>query len=90
MLPRVPALVAEVSDSTGAKKAGLKEKDQIIGINDKEIKYFDEIKPMVSQMEGDTVQLKVLRDQKEISLTTILGKNGAIGFFPNDSRNGRS
>jgi regulator of sigma E protease len=82
VLPRVPALVAEVSDSTGAKQAGLKEKDRIIGINNNEIKYFDQIRPMVSQMEGDTVQLKVIRDNKELSLTTILGKNGAIGFFP--------
>jgi regulator of sigma E protease len=82
VLPRVPALVAEVSDSTGAKLAGLKEKDQIIGIDDKVVRYFDEIKPLVAQREGDTVQLKVLRDEKELSLTTILGKNGAIGFFP--------
>lgn len=82
VLPRVPALVAEVSDSTGAKLAGLKEKDQIIGIDDNVVRYFDEIKPLVGQREGDTVQIKVLRDEKELSLTTILGKNGAIGFFP--------
>lgn len=82
VLPRVPALVGEVSDSTGAKKAGLKEKDQIISIDDKTVRYFDEIRPMVANREGDTVQIKVLRDQKEFSLTTILGKNGAIGFFP--------
>jgi regulator of sigma E protease len=82
VLPRIPALVAEVSDSTGAKKAGLKEKDRIIGINDIEIKYFDQIKPIVSQMEGDTIELTVLRDEKELSFSTILGKNGAIGFFP--------
>lgn len=82
VLPRVPALVAEVSDSTGAKLAGLKEKDQIIGIDDNVVRYFDEIKPLVAQREGDTVQIKVLRDEKELSLTTILGKNGAIGFFP--------
>jgi regulator of sigma E protease len=82
VLPRVPALVAEVSDSTGAKLAGLKEKDQIIGIDDNVVHYFDEIKPLVAQREGDTVQLKVLRDDTEMSLTTILGKNGAIGFFP--------
>ena len=82
VLPRVPALVAEVSDSTGAKLAGLKEKDQIIGIDDNVVRYFDEIKPLVAQREGDTVQLKVLRDEKELSLTTTLGKNGAIGFFP--------
>jgi len=82
VLPRVPALVAEVSDSTGAKLAGLKEKDQIIGIDNNIVRYFDEIKPLVAQREGDTVQLKVLRDEKELSLTTILGKNGAIGFFP--------
>ncbi len=82
VLPRVPALVAEVSDSTGAKLAGLKEKDQIIGIDNNVVRYFDEIKPLVAQREGDTVQLKVLRDEKELSLTTTLGKNGAIGFFP--------
>jgi len=82
VLPRIPVIVGEVSDSSYAKRAGLKEKDIIKGIDDKEIKYFDEIKPMLAGRGGDTVTVTVNRDGKDVKINTVLSKDASIGFYP--------
>ena len=82
LMPRVPALVGEVSDTGNAKLAGLKANDRIIGIDDRKISYYDEIRPMLSTRGGDTIALKVQRDGKDITLQTVLSQSGSIGFFP--------
>jgi regulator of sigma E protease len=82
VLPRIPVIVGEVSDSSYAKRAGLKEKDIIKGIDDKDIKYFDEIKPMLSGRGGDTVAIRVSRDGKDVKINTVLSKDASIGFYP--------
>jgi regulator of sigma E protease len=82
LMPRIPALVGEVSDSGNAKLAGLKVNDRIVGIDDRKVTYFDEIKPIINGRAGDTTALKIVRDGKDMVLTTVLGNNGAIGFFP--------
>lgn len=82
VMPRIPAIVGELSDSGNAKLSGLKVKDRIVGIDSARISYFDEIKPMLKDREGDKAVIHVLRDGKETSVTTTLGRNGAIGFFP--------
>lgn len=82
VLPRIPVIVGEVSDSLYAKKAGLKANDVIKGIDGKPVKYFDEIKPMLAGRAGDTISLAVERDGKDVALQTILSKDASIGFFP--------
>ena len=81
-MPRIPALVGEISDTGNAKLSGLQVNDQIVGLDGTPVRYFDEIRPMLAGREGDTARLGVLRDGKTLELSTILGKNGAIGFFP--------
>ncbi|HSF46392.1 MAG TPA: RIP metalloprotease RseP [Chitinophagaceae bacterium] len=82
VLPRIPVIVGEVSDSSYAKRAGLKEKDIIKGIDDKQIKYFDEIKPTLAGRGGDTVAVTVDRDGKDVKINTVLSKDASIGFYP--------
>jgi regulator of sigma E protease len=82
LMPRIPALVGEVIDSSYSKKAGLAVRDRIIGVNGISVKYFDEIKPLLAGKENDTIQLKVLRDNKSVELTTVLNNTASIGFYP--------
>jgi regulator of sigma E protease len=82
VFPRIPAIVAEIADSSGALKAGLKVKDRIAGIDGHDIKYFDEIKPLLENRKGDTILLKVIRNGKAVELKTSVSNEGAIGFFP--------
>lgn len=82
VLPRIPALVGEVPDSTNAYKAGLKVNDQIVGIDSLDVKYFDQIKPILQSRKGEMIQLRVKRNGKLESLSTLITAEGSMGFFP--------
>jgi regulator of sigma E protease len=82
VFPRIPAIVAEIPDTSKALKAGLKIKDRIAGIDGHEIRYFDEIKPLLDERKGDTIHLKVTRDGRPVELKTLVSNDGAIGFVP--------
>lgn len=82
LMPRIPAIVAEVSDTGNARLAGLQAQDRITGIDSTPIRYFDEIKPLLSGRQGDTIALQVDRAGQSLTLTTVLGNQGTIGFFP--------
>jgi regulator of sigma E protease len=82
VLPRIPAIVGEVADSLYAKKAGLLEKDIIRSIDDKPVRYFDEVKPLLAGRAGDTIRLGVDRDGQLVTLTTVLSADASIGFRP--------
>lgn len=82
VLPRVPAIVGEVSDSLYAKKAGLLEKDIIRAIDGTPVRYYDEIKPLLAGKANDTIRLTVEREGKMVDLTTVLSEDAAIGFRP--------
>jgi regulator of sigma E protease len=82
VFPRIPAIVAEVPDTAQAKKAGLKAKDQIVGIDTINVKYFDEIRPLLASRKGDTIDLRVKRDGRVVSLRAPISAEGSIGFFP--------
>jgi regulator of sigma E protease len=82
VLPRVPAIVGEVNDTSYARKAGLKVKDRIIGIDGQPISYFDEVKPALVNKKLDTIELTVRRDSQEVRLTTVTNADGSIGFYP--------
>lgn len=82
LMPRIPAIVAEVSDTGNARLYGLKAGDRITAIDATPIRFFDQIKPVIRGRDGDTVQLQVERQGRTERLTTVLGNDGAIGFHP--------
>ncbi len=82
LLPRIPCVVGEVGKGTPAEKNGLLAKDQIIGIDSLKIQFYDQIKPAVQNRAGDSIQLHVLREGKEVVLNTEISKDTSIGFFP--------
>ena len=82
LLPRIPCVVGEVGKGTPAEKNGLLAKDQIIRIDSLKIQFYDQIKPAVQNRAGDSIQLHVLREGKEVVLNTEISKDTSIGFFP--------
>jgi len=82
VLPRIPVIVGEVPDSSNARTAGLRVNDVIKGIDNREIRYFDEIRPLLSGRAGDTIQLTVERNGKNLSFPTVLSQEASIGFYP--------
>jgi len=69
------ALVADVVRGSPAEKAGIKTGDVIIEFDRKEIKDSSDLPPVVARVApGTTVQLKVLREGKQVSLPITVGE----------------
>src|SRR5438093_604540 len=69
------ALVAEVLKGSPAERAGIKLGDIITEFNSKEIKDSADLPALVARVTpGMTVQLKVLRDGKEVTLPLTVGE----------------
>ena len=57
--------VVNVYEGSPAEKAGIKEKDIILSINDKKIESINQmIKTLLNYSPGDNVDLRVMRDKK--------------------------
>ena len=80
--PRIPAIASSFIENSNAQQAGIKIKDQIIYINDIEIKYNDEMAGVLSNYRDSFVNVTVLREGEEISLTTKVSSDGTVGYYP--------
>jgi serine protease Do len=69
------ALIADVVKGGPAERAGIKTGDIIVELDRKEIKDSSDLPPMVARITpGTTVQLKVVRDGKQLSLPLTVGE----------------
>jgi serine protease Do len=74
--------INEVSDESAAEKAGLKENDIIIKIDNEKIESPDELSKVIREHKpGDKVTVTYLRDKKEQKTTVELGKFKGISTF---------
>jgi serine protease Do len=75
------AKVTDVTEESGAAKAGLKEDDIITKVDDKKIEDPDDLtKAIRAHKPGDKVNITYLRDKKEQKATAELGKWKGAGF----------
>lgn len=76
--PRLPTIVGSfdnIKDKSPAKEAGLLEGDVIKSINGNEINFYDQIKPILSTVENDTVQVAYVRNELVSTTQVILNKD---------------
>jgi serine protease Do len=73
--------ITDVTDESGAEKAGLKEDDIITRVDDKKIEDPDDLTKVIrSHKAGDKVSITYLRDKKEQKATAELTKWKGAGF----------
>jgi len=73
------ALVQEVVKDGPADKAGLRENDIIIKLQDRTVRDADDVTRDVRKMKpGDEVKLLVLREKKKITLTAVLQERRVV------------
>jgi len=80
--PRIPAIISSFVENSNCKEAGLKVKDQIIRVNDLEIKYNDQIYDVLAGFKDSTINITVIREGSEINFETIVNADGTIGYYP--------
>ena len=76
---RTPFVVGGFAKDSPAKKAGLKEKDRIIGINDTLFEFFDEYEALIKSYKDQQVRIKVIREGKEMVFGLKTSPDGIIG-----------
>jgi regulator of sigma E protease len=79
---RIPFIVDDFTKESTAPSAGIKKEDQIIGINDKNIMFFDEFKEELAKYKNSTVQIKVLRGTEELTFPVKVNEMGLVGIYP--------
>jgi regulator of sigma E protease len=79
---RYPFIINTVADSSLNKTADLKKDDVIISVNGTPVKYFDEIGERLEQYSGQTVSVKLLREEQTLSCQLQVDNNGKLGIFP--------
>lgn len=70
------AIIGEMQADSAAKSAGLAAGDRILSINDQKIRYWDEIRPIITASKGGEVKIVVQRgnEEKTIKVTPKLSK----------------
>lgn len=77
--PRIPFFISSISEDYPIINSGIKAKDQIIGINDIPVKYYDEFPSIIDTLRGKTIKCRILRDGEELTYDIQVGEDGKIG-----------
>lgn len=78
---RIPFVVGEIQKES-ENLGKLQPKDIILEINNQEIKYFDQFSSLAKTMKGQTVNVRILRNEKEEILELKINEEGLLGVRP--------
>lgn len=80
---RTPAYADTVIAGSVSEKAGIKNGDRIISINQQPITFFDEASKIVTENKGKEITVTLLRAEKDTLVKTVkVSAEGKIGFGP--------
>ena len=69
-LPTLLPVIGEMSADSAAASAGIVSGDKIIALNDKKVTYWDEIRPIIAESEGNEVKVLLQRGNEEKIFTS--------------------
>ena len=72
-IPRTPNVVGEVQPASVAERIGLKPGDRIDSIAGQSVESFEDIRRIVSLRPAETVELRIVRDERPIAIEARLG-----------------
>lgn len=78
---RMPFMISKVAEESENVNVGLKPKDMILSLNDIEVKYYDEFAEISKPFAGQEVDLKVMRNEKEMLFRVKISEEGKLGVF---------
>ncbi len=80
ILPRIPAVVAQVQPSSGASKSGMEIGDKITAVNGIETPYYDQVKEKINENKGKVIKVNVQRNGTTSELQGAVSPEGMFGF----------
>ena len=76
---RMPFLVSELPAESHNLNSGLQTKDIIVGINGKEVLYWDQYEKELAEVAGQRVELNVRRGDEKLVVQADVNEHGKIG-----------
>jgi regulator of sigma E protease len=77
---RMPFEILDIAKDGEAERMGLQKGDKIIAVNDKSVKYFDELQLALADLANSSASLLIERDGQEIQKTANVSEEGTIGI----------
>ena len=78
---RMPFIIQSISDESLNKDYDLRQGDVIVSLNGKEIKYADQLTPLLKENINRTIDVELLRDSFRLKKTLNVDENGNLGIF---------
>jgi regulator of sigma E protease len=82
---RTPFYVDHAVDTLHNANSGIQKVDVSVGINDKELKYFDQLADVLNQYKNQDVVARVIRDENTIDLALNVNNDGKLGIISGGS-----
>lgn len=77
---RIPTIVDEVQENTGAKDAGIQKGDQIISIDGENVPFFNDFSSELQKYKGQTLPFGIVRGGDTLVLDAAVSQEGTLGF----------
>ena len=78
---RAPFIIQNVAEESLNKDYDIQQGDMIVSLNGKEIKYADQLIPLLEENANRTIEVELLRDSFKIQKTLNVNKDGKLGFM---------
>ena len=78
---RRPFIIQSVSDESLNKDYDIRQGDRIISVNGQEIKYADQLDPILQQNSNQTIEVELIRDSFRIKKTLNVNQDGKLGIM---------
>ena len=84
ILPRTPfdIHVQKVIPESPAEQAGLQKGDILVSVNGEKFEYYDQFADYLGNHKGETIDLKIIRDDEEMIKNVGVTEEGKLGFYP--------
>ena len=78
---RMPFIIQSVSEESLNKDYDIRQGDRIVSINGQEIKYVDQLVPLLQQNSNQTIEVELIRDSFRIKKTLNVNEDGKLGIM---------
>ncbi len=84
MLPRTPfdIHIDRLTKNLPAEEAGLQKGDVFVSVDGRKFEYYDQFTDYLNSKKGESVNLTLLRDGKQIEKQVPVTDEGKLGFYP--------